>query len=119
MSVFHDDLRNLQRAHDGTADDVRLFHDGTIRIHTITGNGEMGWRVVAPSIPRASVMIGRYFTATKKEQRFLKVANLRLAIEIRDKILVYAAEIRTRREIENDIHNETTNNNRDSVPTTF
>ena len=64
-------------------------------------------------------MIGRYFPDTKKEQRFLRVANLRLAIEIRDKILVYAAEVRARREAENDIQNETTNNNWDSVPPTF
>jgi hypothetical protein len=117
-TTFHEDLSRLQKSHDGLDGEVRLFHDGSIWMQTITASGETGWFTVATSVPKASVLIGRHFRSTRKDQRFLRVANLREAITIRDKIVGYLVDMRVRREIDNDSKSQPTDN-RDSFPKTI
>ena len=116
-STLHEEFTALQKGHNGLDDDVRLSHDGSIWMYTITDGGNVAWRSVAPSIPKASGFIGRYFNASGGKERHLRVADLRTAIAVRDKLLAYVIDMRVRREIDKETSKST--DNWDSVPTTL
>lgn len=117
-STLHEELTALQKGHNGLDDDVRLSHDGSIWMYKITAAGSVAWRSVAPAVPKASVFIGRYFKASGGRERHLRVADLRTAIAVRDKVLAYVIDMRVRREIDKETRSESTDH-WDSVPTTL
>lgn len=100
----HTSLRELQQDQTSTEDGTRLFHDGSIKIRSLTESGQIGWYVLARPIPGAPVSFSRYFVAYSDGQ-YLKTPGMREAIEIRDAMLTAMVESRVQRQFSNDLHN--------------
>lgn len=106
MSI-NEELKALKFEQSTICDEYRLFHDGTIKMASLTDSGQMGWYVVAKPIPGMSFAYRRYFK-TQGDGVFLNVPTLREAVSLRDMIFTAIVEARVHRRIENDISNQST-----------
>jgi len=103
MSV-QTDLRDLQLRQAEVGDGYRLFYDGTIKIQSLTEMGNIGWYILARSIPGATTAFKRYFSHTP-EGIFLKTEDMREAIAIRDLMMISCVEARVNRQNDNALQN--------------
>lgn len=92
-------LRELQRGQVKASDGTRLYHDGSIKIQSLTDNAEIGWCVIAKPVPGASPSIRQYFSQ-HPDGMYLKVEGIREAIELRDIIFEKMVEARVMRQNE-------------------
>jgi hypothetical protein len=100
----HTSLLELQQDQTSTEDGTRIFHDGSIKIRSLTESGELGWYVLARPISGAPVYFNRYFVSHSDGQ-YLKAPGMREAIEIRDAMLTAMVESRVQRQFSNDLRN--------------
>jgi len=92
-------LKELNKEQKKVADGYRLFHDGSLKIKTLTDSGDVGWCVIAKLIPAASPSIRSYFTQ-HDDGIYLRTQGLREALEVRDLILIQMTESRVTRQNE-------------------
>ena len=102
---LHEELQALKTRQRKIDDGYRLFHDGTIKTATVTDSLEAGWYVLARPIPGASRAFRHYFPASQ-QGLFLKVAGMREAIEVRDRMIEAVVYSRVQREYEMDLRTE-------------
>lgn len=100
MSIC-DRLKTLEREQGAIKDDVRIYSDGSVKIKTLTENGDIGWYILAPPIAGSKIYFMSYFGAAE----FLKISDMREAITIRDGIFESVAENRFYRKISDDLKN--------------
>ncbi len=93
MRSLRDRLKYVANTQGIVNDGCRLFSDGKILIRTPTENGGEGWMEIASRISGASVMFGHFFD--RSDEAFLKVGDLRAAIEMRDLVMVEVTQERT------------------------
>ncbi len=103
MSV-HLELLDLQKDQSRVKDGTRIFHDGSIKIQTLTEGAEIGWYILAKPVQGAGPSFKRYFTA-HDDGMYLKSPGMREAISIRDGMLTLLVEARAQRRQYNDLKN--------------
>lgn len=109
MKAIHSKLHHLATCQQAVDDGTRLYHDGIIRVSTVSTRGGIGFALIAQRVPGAAKLIGHYFEG---DEKFLKMESLREAIELRDEILTQCIQQRTHRSLRAQIEREVKNKNR-------
>lgn len=91
-------------------DKCRLFYDGTIRTRSLIPGGGEGWFLLAAKIPGAGPMFTNFFNGN--EERYLKMRDLRQALELRDQMLIEATQEQTLRTMRKMVRKEFTEKQR-------
>lgn len=104
---LHDEIRKLHELQSSTDDGLRLFHDGSIKQRSLTESMEMGWCIVARSVPGASLAFRNYFPS-RGDGIYLQVENIRDAMTIRDMMLTTLVESRVHRQSANELKTKPT-----------
>jgi len=78
-------LRELQKGQSKVSDGTRIYHDGSIKIQSLTDNAEIGWCIIAKPVPGSAYSLRQYFSQ-HPDGMYLKVEGMREAIELRDAI---------------------------------
>lgn len=86
------------------SDSCRLFYDGSIRTRTPTPSGAEGWLLIAGKIHGAGPMFAHFFVVNPGQ--YLKVRDLRQALELRDQMLIEATQDRTLRAMKATVRKE-------------
>ncbi len=92
-------LKKLKREQASIRGGHRIFHDGSVKIQSLTDSGNIGWCVIAKPVPGASPSIRQYFSQ-HPDGMYLKVEGIREAIELRDAIFEKMVEARVMRQNE-------------------
>lgn len=98
-------LRKLQREQSSISDGHRIFHDGSVKIQSLTESGDIGWCVIAKSVPGATHSLRQYFPQ-HPDGMYLKVEGIREAITLRDTIFERMVEVRVMRQNEMAMRNK-------------
>ncbi len=101
---MREQLRTLQKEQVSISDGHRLYHDGSIKIQSLTAKAEIGWCVIAKPVPAASPSIRKYFPQ-HPDGMYLKVEGIREAIALRDIIFEKMVEARVMRQNEMSLGN--------------
>lgn len=104
MQSLREKLRYISSSQGAEVDGCRIFADGKIQVRTPTVDGGEGWMMIAKHISGAGPMFGHFFESAPR--RFLKVRDLRQALEIRDQMLVEATQDRTIRTMKKSVRKD-------------
>lgn len=104
MKAVRQKLRYISGSQGAEVDGCRIFADGKIQIRTPTAQGGEGWMMVAAHIPGAAPMFGYFFDSAPG--RFLKVRDLRQALEIRDQIIIEVTQEKTLRTMKKSVRKD-------------
>ena len=95
--TINDELNLLLISQDAVKDHYRFFHDGVIKMATLTDSGLLGWCTLARPIPGMAQLYSCYFVEHENGGRYLMVSNLKYAISLRDRVLTQLTESRVYR----------------------
>lgn len=84
------ELEALQHSQHAMEGEYRLCSNGSVQQQTITRSGDIGWKVIAKTIPGAAHKIAAYF-----EDGYLEIDDIRRAFMIRDMLLTKVIEEQT------------------------